>query len=152
MEAQAFPESLRPLWRFLMADLATLVEILPSNASVIDRKLKKSSNRRGILFFLVALVGGLGYIAFHVAKDMDAVTITSTWPYFLLGLALLIALGFEFFTTASTTRPTQSQRSSIPTRWSRTSLLCGPASAIWREFSPPPARWPSRSSPCFRSN
>jgi len=96
MEAQAFPESLRPLWRFLMADLATLVEILPSNASVIDRKLKKSSNRRGILFFLVALVGGLGYIAFHVAKDMDAVTITSTWPYFLLGLALLIALGFEF--------------------------------------------------------
>jgi PiT family inorganic phosphate transporter len=79
-----------------MADLATLVEILPSNASVIDRKLKKSSNRRGILFFLVALVGGLGYIAFHVAKDMDAVTITSTWPYFLLGLALLIALGFEF--------------------------------------------------------
>jgi PiT family inorganic phosphate transporter len=79
-----------------MVDLATLVEILPSNASVIDRKLKKSSNRRGILFFLVALVGGLGYIAFHVAKDMDAVTITSTWPYFLLGLALLIALGFEF--------------------------------------------------------
>jgi PiT family inorganic phosphate transporter len=79
-----------------MADLATLVEILPSNASDIDRKLKKSSSRRGILFFLFALIGGLVYIAFHVAKDMDAVTITSSWPYFLLGLALLIALGFEF--------------------------------------------------------
>jgi PiT family inorganic phosphate transporter len=79
-----------------MADLATLVEILPSNASAIDRKLKKSSSRRGVMLFLVALLSGLGYIAFHVAKDMDSVTVTSIWPYLLLGLALLIALGFEF--------------------------------------------------------
>ena len=96
MEAQAPPEFLRPLWRFLMADLATLVEIMPSQASVVDRKLKKSSSRLGILLFLLALLSGVGYIGFHVAKDLDSVTIPSVWPYLLLGLALLIALGFEF--------------------------------------------------------
>ena len=46
--------------------------------------------------FLTALVAGLGYIGFHVAKDLDNVIITSIWPYLLLVLALLIALGFEF--------------------------------------------------------
>jgi PiT family inorganic phosphate transporter len=76
--------------------LATLVEILPSNASVVDRKLKRTSSRRGLVLFFAALISGLGYIAFHVAKDMDSVTVTSVWPYLLLGLALLIALGFEF--------------------------------------------------------
>ena len=45
---------------------------------------------------MLALAGGLCYIAFHVAEDLDKVTITSIWPYLLLGLALLIALGFEF--------------------------------------------------------
>jgi PiT family inorganic phosphate transporter len=79
-----------------MADLATLVEILPSNASAVDRKLKRTSSRRGLVLFFAALISGLGYIAFHVAKDMDSVTVTSVWPYLLLGLALLIALGFEF--------------------------------------------------------
>ena len=45
---------------------------------------------------LIALLGGLGYIGVHVAQDMSNVTITSFWPYVLLGTALLIALGFEF--------------------------------------------------------
>ena len=85
-----------------MADLATLVEelpvstTLPANPSILDRKLKKTASRRGIAVFVLALLGGLGYIGFHVAKDLDAVTVTSIWPYLLLGLALLIALGFEF--------------------------------------------------------
>ena len=45
---------------------------------------------------MLVLGGGLAYIAFHVTKDLDRVTIPSVWPYFLLALALLIALGFEF--------------------------------------------------------
>ena len=45
---------------------------------------------------LAALVGGLGYIGFHIAGDLGNIVITSIWPYLLLGLALLIALGFEF--------------------------------------------------------
>ena len=79
-----------------MADLATLVEIMPARASVVDRKLKSSPSRAGLMLFFLALAGGLAYIGFHVSKDLDTVTITSVWPYLLLGLALLIALGFEF--------------------------------------------------------
>jgi PiT family inorganic phosphate transporter len=79
-----------------MADLATLVEVMPASASRLDRKLKKSSSRRGLALFFVALMAGVGYIGFHVARDLDTVTVTSVWPYLLLGLALLIALGFEF--------------------------------------------------------
>jgi len=79
-----------------MADLATTVEAMPSGRSLLDRKLTESSGRAGIAFFLMALGSGLCYIAFHVARDLDTVTITSAWPYLLLGLALLIALGFEF--------------------------------------------------------
>jgi len=79
-----------------MAGLATAVEILQESPSRSDRKRKKRSRRAGIVVFLLALLGGLCYITFHVAKDLQGVTITSGWPYFLLALALLIALGFEF--------------------------------------------------------
>src|ERR1035437_9011811 len=96
LEAQACPESLRPHWGELMADLATTVDSMPSRASLLDRKLTKKPSRAGIAVFLLALAGGLCYIAFHVARDLDTVTITSVWPYLLLALALVIALGFEF--------------------------------------------------------
>jgi len=88
-----------------MADLATMVQDLPASAplpgqpshkpSLLDFKTKKNS-RRGIFAFIVALLSALGYIGFHLARDLDNVTVTSVWPYLLLGLALLIALGFEF--------------------------------------------------------
>ncbi len=79
-----------------MADLATAVEVMPVRQSLLDKKLTKSSSKAGVIAFLLALVGGLGYIVFHVAKDLDNVSVTSIWPYLLLALALLIALGFEF--------------------------------------------------------
>ena len=67
-----------------------------SNTSLLDRKLKSSPSKVGVLFFLAALAAGVVYIVFHVAHDLDAASITSYAPYGLLGLALLIALGFEF--------------------------------------------------------
>jgi PiT family inorganic phosphate transporter len=79
-----------------MADLATVVEALPASKSLLDRATKKYSNLSGIVAFLVALTFGLSYIAFHVAKDLGNVTVTSAWPFVLLALALFIALGFEF--------------------------------------------------------
>jgi inorganic phosphate transporter, PiT family len=79
-----------------MADLATVVEVMPSGQTLLDRKLNKSQSRFGLIAFLVAMAGGLAYIAFHVSRDLENVTVTSAWPYLLLGLALLIALGFEF--------------------------------------------------------
>jgi PiT family inorganic phosphate transporter len=79
-----------------MADLAATVNAIPSGGSLLDRKLTKAPSRAGIAIFLLALAGGLCYIAFHVARDLDSVTTTSIWPYLLLALALMIALGFEF--------------------------------------------------------
>jgi PiT family inorganic phosphate transporter len=79
-----------------MADLATLVEALPARPTLVERRPKKRTSRAGIALFLLVLAGGLGYIGFHVARDLTNVTVTSVWPYLLLALALLIALGFEF--------------------------------------------------------
>jgi PiT family inorganic phosphate transporter len=79
-----------------MSDLATAVEALPEGASLLDRKMKKSSAWISGVVVIAALVGGLGFIGFHVAQDLGHITVGSIWPYALLGLALLIALGFEF--------------------------------------------------------
>ncbi len=79
-----------------MSDMATIVSALPEGASLLDRPVKKSHAWINTAVVLVALIGGLGFIGYHIAKDMDNVTVTSIWPYLLLGVALLIALGFEF--------------------------------------------------------
>jgi inorganic phosphate transporter, PiT family len=79
-----------------MADLATAVQVISASPSLVERRARKASSRAGAWIFALALLSGLGYISFHVARDMNDVTVTSVWPYLLLGLALLIALGFEF--------------------------------------------------------
>jgi len=79
-----------------MSDLATTVEVLPAGASLLDQKMKKPSAWISGAVVLVALLGGLGYIGFHVAQDLGNIAVSSVWPYLLLALALLIALGFEF--------------------------------------------------------
>jgi len=115
-----------------MADLATTVHAMPSGRSLLDRKLKRTQSRAGIAMFLLALAGGLCYIAFHVASDLDSVTITSIWPYMLLGLALLIALGFEFVNgfhdtanAVATVIYTHSLEPSIAVVWSGVCNLLG---------------------------
>jgi PiT family inorganic phosphate transporter len=83
-----------------MADLATIAAPLPKSSartsSLIDRKIKSRPSRIGLFAFVAAISAALGYIVFHVSRDLDAVKSTGSWPYMLLGLALLIALGFEF--------------------------------------------------------
>ena len=80
-----------------MAGMATVAAPLPNRATVLDRKLKKKpASRASIAVFVLALVSSLVYIVFHVAKDLDSAPVTSYSPYLLLGLALMIALGFEF--------------------------------------------------------
>ena len=79
-----------------MAGLATITESLPKSTSLLDQEMKKSQSRAGLVIFVLAVLAGLAYIGFEVTKDLDSVTITSVWPYLLLTLALLIALGFEF--------------------------------------------------------
>jgi PiT family inorganic phosphate transporter len=79
-----------------MSDLATVIEVRPSAAALLDKKMKKSHARISGGVVLVALVIGLGYIGTQIAQDFSGVTIGSFWPYALLIVALLIALGFEF--------------------------------------------------------
>jgi PiT family inorganic phosphate transporter len=55
----------------------------------------KAAKYGGILFGL-ALVGGLIYIGSHLIQDLSEVHSSSAMPFVLLGLALLVALGFEF--------------------------------------------------------
>jgi PiT family inorganic phosphate transporter len=45
---------------------------------------------------LVVVVGGIIYAGYHLADDLSVVHDTRAYPYILLGIALLIALGFEF--------------------------------------------------------
>ena len=57
--------------------------------------LGASSSRFSALFILV-LACGISYAAYELLKDLTSVRQASTFAYVLLGIALLIALGFEF--------------------------------------------------------
>jgi PiT family inorganic phosphate transporter len=65
--------------------------------SLLDEKLKKSSpGKIGGIIFGVMLIAGLIYIGIKLASDLSIVHSPSIFPFILLGIALLIALGFEF--------------------------------------------------------
>jgi PiT family inorganic phosphate transporter len=65
--------------------------------SMLDQKMKKSSpGKIGAIAFGIMLIGGIGYIASRIYSDLLPVHEGSIFPYLLLGVALLIALGFEF--------------------------------------------------------
>ena len=74
---------------------ATSATAFPAT-TLLDRKLKRTPSKVGVVSFLAALATGVVYIVFHVAHDLDAASVTSFAPYAMLGLALVIALGFEF--------------------------------------------------------
>ena len=50
----------------------------------------------GILIFGAVLIAGLIFIGTSIARDLGNIQLGSSWPYVLLGTALLVALGFEF--------------------------------------------------------
>src|ERR1700734_178093 len=65
--------------------------------SILDEKMKKSPvGRWGVIAFGGLLVVGVTYIAMHLGADLSVVHSASVFPYILLGVALFIALGFEF--------------------------------------------------------
>ncbi|MGD0156147.1 MAG: inorganic phosphate transporter [Terracidiphilus sp.] len=79
-----------------MADLATVVAVLPASPGRVERGLNRPSSRLSAWIFAIVVLIALGYIALQVARDLDRATVTGMRPYVLLGVALLIALGFEF--------------------------------------------------------
>jgi inorganic phosphate transporter, PiT family len=64
--------------------------------SLLDKKMKKGPGLVGILIFVAVILGGLIFCGYNIVHDMGHVTMVSFWPYILLTVALLIALGFEF--------------------------------------------------------
>jgi PiT family inorganic phosphate transporter len=58
--------------------------------------MSKGPGKIGMLIFGVVLIAGLIYIGASIARDLSGVRMTSAWPYVLLGIALFVALGFEF--------------------------------------------------------
>jgi inorganic phosphate transporter, PiT family len=71
--------------------------VISPPGSLLDQKLKKSSpGKIGGIIFAVMLVVGLIYIGLKLADDLSIVHSASVFPFVLLGVALFIALGFEF--------------------------------------------------------
>jgi PiT family inorganic phosphate transporter len=72
------------------------VATAPAGTSLLDQKMKKGPGLLGGVIFAAVILGGLAYCGFNIVNDMGHVTVISIWPYVLLTVALLIALGFEF--------------------------------------------------------
>jgi inorganic phosphate transporter, PiT family len=64
----------------------------PAASSLIGQKQNPWFN----VLAAVVVIAGIIYTAIHLADDLSVVRDTRAYPYILLGVALLIALGFEF--------------------------------------------------------
>jgi inorganic phosphate transporter, PiT family len=65
-------------------------------ASAVHDKFAKGPGLIGTLIFAVVAVGAVGYIGWNLTRDLSELRSGSALPYLLLGVALLVALGFEF--------------------------------------------------------
>jgi len=78
-------------------DEVVVIPAVPAHpAALLHDKMSKSPGAIGMIVFGIALVGGLGYAGSQLARDLSTTHLASVGPYVLLGIALLIALGFEF--------------------------------------------------------
>jgi PiT family inorganic phosphate transporter len=73
---------------------APAADAAPSSRPHLDKK----PGLMTVLLFIALLVGGLAYTAISLSNDVTSsgTQVTTYLPFFLLGVALLIALGFEF--------------------------------------------------------
>ena len=62
----------------------------------VHAKMSKSPGAIGMIGFGIILVIGVVYSAYHLLLDLSSIHGGSVLPYVLLGVALLVALGFEF--------------------------------------------------------
>src|SRR5207245_3978069 len=64
--------------------------------SAVHEKFSKGPGLVGTLIFVAVLVVGISSIGWSLSRDLANLHVSSVLPYFLLGLALFVALGFEF--------------------------------------------------------
>ena len=65
-------------------------------SSALDAKLSRNPGKIGMMIFGLALIVGMIYTAISISTDLGTIHTTSIFPFLLLGVALLTALGFEF--------------------------------------------------------
>jgi inorganic phosphate transporter, PiT family len=70
--------------------------ISTSRSAVLDAKLSRSPGKIGVFIFGVVFVIGLVYAGSQFLRDLQYAPSSSALPYVLLGVALFVALGFEF--------------------------------------------------------
>jgi PiT family inorganic phosphate transporter len=82
-----------------MTSVTSGVELSPGHEPASPKpKLDHSFDIRGLLVFLGVIACGLGYTAWSIWSDLreTGAPVVTYLPFVLLGVALLIALGFEF--------------------------------------------------------
>jgi len=65
-------------------------------STVLDAKLSCSPGRIGMVIFGIVLLIGFAYAGSHLLDDLRSMHSESVLPFVLLGVALFVALGFEF--------------------------------------------------------
>ena len=76
--------------------MTTAPGLEPKAESHLDSKIKRSPGKVATGVFGVVLAAGLIYAGSQLVSDVSHVHTGSMLPFILLGIALLIALGFEF--------------------------------------------------------
>jgi PiT family inorganic phosphate transporter len=72
------------------------IEPPAAQSTAVHAKLSKGPGKIGSAIFLGVLAVGFVYAGYHLVSDLAVVHSPSIFPFFLLGVALLVALGFEF--------------------------------------------------------
>jgi inorganic phosphate transporter, PiT family len=105
----------------------------PGKSSILEQKMNRKQGKIPMIIFGIVLVGGIGWAASQLLGDLFAsASQTSAMAYFLLAVALLIALGFEFVNgfhdtanAVATVIYTHSLEPHIAVMWSGTWNLIG---------------------------
>src|SRR5215813_13693792 len=79
-----------------MATAAQKIATPPPKTNSLDSKIKRQPGRISLIGFTLVLLVGLVYAATQLLTDLAAERSTTALPFLLLGIALFIALGFEF--------------------------------------------------------
>jgi PiT family inorganic phosphate transporter len=67
-----------------------------ASQTLLDQKLNRSPGKIGMVIFGIVLIIGVGYAGQSLLHDLTGVHNQSILPFVLLGIALLVALAFEF--------------------------------------------------------
>jgi inorganic phosphate transporter, PiT family len=68
----------------------------PVRVPAVQSKLSREPGKFGMAIFGLALIVGFIFAIAHLLSDLSTFHPTSVYPFVLPGVALLIALGFEF--------------------------------------------------------